>query len=155
MKRVMAITSVILLVLACSAFSQQDSSAAKDAEGTPQGSVQESQAPAPSQSAPQSEDLSIYGEVQSVDAASNSLKVQYYDYDTDEEKTADIISDKDTAIEGAKTVGEIKQNDWVDVTYNIRDGKNAAKKIAIEKEEELPPETGGAGEAVGETPESE
>ncbi len=78
---------------------------------------------------------SIYGEVQVVNAAANSLTVQYYDYDSDEEKTIELVADKDTKIENAAALGNINKSDWVDVTYTTSDGKNVAKSIMVEKEE--------------------
>lgn len=87
------------------------------------------------ETAPQAKELAIYGEVQDVNAASGSISVQYYDYDTDEEKTASIFTDKDTKIENAATLNDIKNGDWVDVTYDVSAGKNIAKFIMVEKEE--------------------
>lgn len=97
-------------------------------------SQETTQPPAPTEAA-QPEELSIYGEVQAVNHASNSLSVQYYDYDSDEEKTIEITLDKETTIENAAKLDEIKQNDWVDVTYSVSDSKNMAKSIIVEKEE--------------------
>jgi hypothetical protein len=87
--------------------------------------------------APSIKDISIYGEVQSVDAASLSFKVQYYDYDTDDEKMADISTNDKTVIENVKGVVDIKQGDWVDVMYTTVDSKNMAKTVIVEKEEEV------------------
>lgn len=83
----------------------------------------------------QPEELSIYGEVQSINDVSDSIVVQYYDYDSDEERGMEIASDKDTAIEGRAALGDIKQNDWVDVVYSVKGGKNIAKSIKVEEEE--------------------
>ena len=92
--------------------------------------------PAPIEEAPKPKELSIYGEVQSVDAASSSMSVQYYDYDSDEEKAADVVFNKDTKIDNAAALADIKKGDWADVTYEIMDGKNIAKSVMVEKEEE-------------------
>src|SRR3989338_5972745 len=89
-------------------------------------------------SAPAEGELSIYGEVQSVSIEKNSALVQYYDYDTDEEKTVELVLDKDTKLENANSLSDIKQGDWVDATYAVSDGKNIAKIITVEKEEALP-----------------
>ncbi|MBI4974351.1 MAG: hypothetical protein HZC19_00810 [Candidatus Omnitrophica bacterium] len=113
----------------------------------PAFSQEESQPPAAKEAA-QPEELSIYGEVQAVNQASNSLSVQYYDYDSDEEKTIEITLDKDTAIENAAKLDEIKQGNWVDVTYSVSGGKDVAKSIIVEKEEapaEILPEEAPAG----------
>jgi len=112
------------LVFAIPVFAQQVQTAAPAA-----APAKETEAPA------KAEDLTIYGEVKSANQAAGSLTVQYYDYDSDEEKTAEIIANKDTKLEGAAAVGDIKQGDWVDVTYAAADGKNLAKSITVEKEE--------------------
>ncbi len=103
--------------------------------------------------APEASELSIYGEVQAVDATVNSLKAQYYDYDSDEEKTVELLLDKDTKIENAANISEIKKGDWVDVTYTVKDGKNMAKSVMVEKEEAMSPEDVQAPPVAGETEE--
>ena len=137
-----AIISLVIGLLAIPAFAQEK----EVAQGNP--------APAVKEEAPQPKDLAIYGEVQNVNTASGAVSVQYYDYDTDEEKTADIIANKDTKIENAATVNDIKKGDWVDVTYDITDGKNVAKFIMVEKEEEASG-AGAPGVAPAELPEEE
>lgn len=92
-------------------------------------------APAVKEEMPAAKEMSIYGEVQVMNAAASSLTVQYYDYDSDEEKTIEIVADKDTKIENAAAIANIVKGDWVDTTYVIADGKNVAKSIIIEKEE--------------------
>lgn len=82
------------------------------------------------------EEMSIYGEVRSVDPAAKSIKLQYYDYDTDEEKTSDIFINNETKMENAAAIGDIKVGDWIDAIYIAKDGKDIAKSIIVEKEEE-------------------
>jgi len=89
---------------------------------------------------PQPEEMSIYGEVKSTDAVTNSIKLQYYDYDSDEENTSDIILDKETKMENANSLSDIKQGYWIDAIYVVKEGKNIAKSIIVEKEEEEPVE---------------
>ena len=112
-------------------------------------SAEDAQAPAqPAAAAPvgeqvsqamASEELSIYGEVQFVDAAgAGSMKVQYYDYDADDEKTITIALDASTKLENAGSIADIKKGDWADVTYSAAGGKNKALSIIVEKEEEAP-----------------
>jgi hypothetical protein len=84
---------------------------------------------------PQAKEIAIYGEVQKADAAAGTIAVQYYDYDSDSEKTAEIVVGKETKIENAASVAAIKKGDWVDVTYSVLDGKNAAKVVTVEQEE--------------------
>lgn len=81
-------------------------------------------------------ELSVYGEVQDVSQASNSISVQYYDYDSDEEKMIELVSDSNTKIENAASLAEITKGSWVDVIYAAAGGKNIAKSILVEKEEE-------------------
>ncbi|MBI5144473.1 MAG: hypothetical protein HZA30_05345, partial [Candidatus Omnitrophica bacterium] len=55
---------------------------------------------------------------------------------------------KDTTIENAAKLDEIKQGNWVDVTYSVSGGKDVAKSIIVEKEEapaEILPEEAPAG----------
>jgi hypothetical protein len=83
------------------------------------------------------EELSIYGEVLASDAQAGTISVQYYDYDTDEEKTMEIVFDKDTKLENAASVADIKKGDWVDVTYAMSADKHLAKSVFVEKEDEV------------------
>jgi hypothetical protein len=83
----------------------------------------------------QPKELSVYGEVQSVDTAANSLSVQYYDYDSDQEKTAEITLDKNTRIENATGIDKIAKGDWIDIVYAVKDAKNIAISAVVEKEE--------------------
>ena len=86
---------------------------------------------------PAGEESAIYGEVKSVDAAACVIQVQYYDYDSDDEKTVEIKSDKETKMESAQSVADIKEGDWVDAIY-VSDGiGNIAKSIIVEKEEDF------------------
>lgn len=88
----------------------------------------------------QSEELSIYGEIQSVDTQNTgTLTVQYYDYDTDDEKTISINIDAGTKLENAQTPADIKSGDWADITYAVSGGKNTAKSVIVEKEEVVTP----------------
>jgi len=121
------VVSLIIGLFVIPAFSQE-----KNAAG---GTTQET-TPVVKEEAPQAKELAIYGEVQDVKAASSSISVQYYDYDSDEEKTVDIPTDKNTKLENATGVSDIKKGDWVDVTYEVIGGKNIAKFIMVEKEEE-------------------
>lgn len=105
-------------------------------------------APAPAPEAAQAKEIAIYGEVQSVDAAAGSIAVQYYDYDSDSEKTATVMVGKDAKIENAGSLSDIKKGDWADVTYTVKDGNNAAKVITVEKEE-TPPAAEQAAPAAG------
>ena len=82
------------------------------------------------------QEISIYGEIKSVNSANNSIVVQYYDYDSDTEKSVEITTDHNTKMEGAVTINDIKQNNWADINYAVVNGKNIAKSIAVEKEED-------------------
>ncbi len=90
------------------------------------------------ESAAKTKDISIYGEVQAIDLTANSMNVQYYDYDSDEEKTITLTGDNNTKFENAKLLNDVKKGDWVDATYTVNDGKNIAKLVSVEKEEEAP-----------------
>ena len=81
------------------------------------------------------QEISIYGEIKSVDTAAGSIVVQYYDYDSDDEKSVEVTAGNNTKMEGALTINDIKQGNWADIDYTVIGGKNIAKSIAVEKEE--------------------
>jgi hypothetical protein len=119
---------IVALLSVIPAFSQEDAKSGK-AETAPAA------APVPAPEAAKTGDLSIYGEIQAVNVSTSSMTVQYYDYDNDEEKSVEIVVDKDTKLENVKAIDEIKKGDWVDVTYASVGGKNTAKMVSVEKEE--------------------
>ncbi|MDO8525940.1 MAG: hypothetical protein Q7S07_05595 [Candidatus Omnitrophota bacterium] len=133
----------ILLILVSGLFVLpaycQDNQSSADQNQAPAApaAVQPAQAPAP-EKVVQAQEISIYGEVKSSNPAANSVTVQYYDYDSDEERSIDIMIDNNTKMENAAAVNDIKQGNWADVIYSIADGKNIAKSIIVEKEEEAP-----------------
>ena len=147
MRRFFSILAVVVALglIAIPVFAQENKEGApksQEAQNPPEATV----APAPVQATTentmqptQPEEVSIYGEVKSLDAAANSVKLQYYDYDNDEEKTADLILDKDTKMENAAALHDIKQGDWIDAVYLVKGGKNIAKSVIVEKEEEETP----------------
>ena len=98
----------------------------------------ETVATAPAATTVQPQEISIYGEVKAVNPTASSVTVQYYDYDSDEEKSIEITSDSNTKMENAATINDIKQGNWADVIYTVINGKNVAKSIIVEKEEEAP-----------------
>lgn len=137
MKMTRAICAVIFVLFAmlsaASLFAQNAQAPA--AENAAQDAGQQ----AVKDEAVQSEkELSMYGEVQAVNETAGSVSVQYYDYDSDEEKMADVMIDKDTKMENASGIADIKKGNWVDVTYTVVAGKNVAKSVIVEKEEATP-----------------
>ena len=81
------------------------------------------------------EEISIYGEIKSVNIAANSITVQYYDYESDNEKSIEIIADNNTKMEGAPAISDIKQGNWADINYTVVNGKNVAKSVVVEKDD--------------------
>ena len=75
----------------------------------------------------------IWGDVKAVDITSSVFKINYLDYQTDEEKEITLGIDQDTKFENAGNLGEVKAGDIVSVEYAVRDGKNVAKNISVEK----------------------
>lgn len=126
-RKFLFLTLALLALFASSAIAQD----AKDLTPAPIAAVGEQV-----DETMRSEDLSIYGEIQLVDAKAGSLIVQYYDYDTDEEKTITIAIDADSKLENAQTIADIKKGDWADVTYSLVGDKNIARSVIVEKEEE-------------------
>lgn len=137
MKRYFIYAMVITMVafVATLAFSQTPQTSAKDnAAAAPAEQPAATQA-APAEQPAKVSELSIYGEVQSVNAQASSMSVQYYDYDNDVEKTLEVSTDKDSKLENVKAISEVKKGDWVDVTYVVTGGKNIAKIVSVEVEE--------------------
>jgi biopolymer transport protein ExbD len=125
---VFLVSCTLVSLIAVPAFSQ-------DTGNTP-AAVQGTQTPAPEPiTISQDKEIAIYGEVQTIDAQASTLDVQYYDYDSDSEKTANITINADTKLENAAAIGDIKKGDWVDVTYTSAEGKLTAKAVTVEKEE--------------------
>ena len=146
MKRyVLAILFVGLFVV--QGYSQDNQS--PSGQDTPQAVTEAlALASATSEKSAQPEEISIYGEIKAVNQAASSATVQYYDYDSDQEKSIEITADTNTKIENAATINDIKQGNWTDVIYAIINGKNIAKSIVVEKEEDTPAETPKAEENV-------
>lgn len=139
------ILPLVISVFAIPAFSQENKQEGQQqqAEVVPiQTPVPATPVPPPAEVpvSPATNELSIYGEVQSVNAAANSMIVQYYDYDNDEEKSIEITLDKASKLENVKDMPEIKKGDWADITYTVSAGKNVAKIVSVEKEEPVPEE---------------
>ena len=63
------------------------------------------------------------------------MSIQYYDYDSDTEKTTEVATGPDTKIENVKAIGDIKKGDWADVTYAVSGAKNVARLVSVEREE--------------------
>lgn len=139
--KVSAVVLMLMSLAVASAISQVDTSAAAQAP-KPAGE-------APAQPDSQAKEIAIYGEIQSVNAAANTLTIQYYDYDSDSEKTSEIVAGNDTKIENARAIGDIKKGDWADVTYIVTAGRNMARLITVEKEE---PEEAAAGSTMTDVP---
>ena len=158
MRKYLLYVMVVIMVAFVAAFAYaQDEASKAPAKETPAQNVNTQQAPvapAPavtsvSVAAPEvakTAELSIYGEVQNINMQANSMTVQYYDYDNDEEKSTEITLDSSSKLENAKAIGDIKKGDWVDVTYTASAGKNLAKTVSVEKEEPAQEETAPAAE---------
>src|SRR5512135_846896 len=102
------LTILIVGLFAVPAYSQDDQSPATQTTARPAAEAAAT-APATTEKAVQPQEVSIYGEVKAVNPALNSMTVQYYDYDTDEEKSIEITADKDTKMENAAVINDIKQ----------------------------------------------
>jgi len=131
---------IAIFALTPNVFAQDDTrgtaaQAAAPATAAPAAAPAAPAAPVAKEEAPKVSDLSIYGEIQSVNAQANSMMVQYYDYDNDEERSAEITLDSASKLDNAKAIGDMKKGDWVDVTYTGKAGKNVAKVVSVEKEE--------------------
>ena len=78
----------------------------------------------------------LWGEVVSVDAAKNEIRVKYLDYEADVEKEIALSADDKTTFENVKSLAEIKPQDTVSVDYIVGvQGRNLAKNFSVEKAE--------------------
>jgi hypothetical protein len=147
---IVVLAAVMIMSCASLVFAQDEKQATPAAAET--AAVETAApAPAPAPEAPQAKEIAIYGEIQSVDAAGGKLAVQYYDYDSDSEKTATVVVDKDSKIENAGSLNDIKKGDWADVTYVLKGDNNIAKLVTVEKEEVAATEPAAPAAAESET----
>ena len=118
------------------AFSQQNPTPPASQDNNPvAGSASEQVVPV-KEEALQPQEVSIYGEVQSINVAAHSITVQYYDYDSDQEKNIEITANQATKLENVASTADIKKGNWTDIVYAISDAKNIARSISVEKDEE-------------------
>ena len=131
MKIYMIAVIFIAMTLFIPAYSQAEGPAVQEAPGR-----LEEAAPQAAKEAP-AEEMTVYGEVKAVNAASNSVSLEYYDYDSDEEKRMEVVLDANTKLENAAALASVKEGDWIDVVYSLSDGKNLAKSVAVEEDTEF------------------
>ena len=80
----------------------------------------------------------VWGEVKAIDPALSTVTVVYMDYQSDEEKDLFLSVNSGTKFEGAADINSLKVGDTAGIDYEIRDGKNIAKNISVEKLEAIP-----------------
>ena len=124
---------LIVILFTMPAFSQQNPTPPASQDDNPASSSTSEQVSSVKAEIPQPTEISIYGEVQSVDASTNSLTIKYYDYDSDQEKSVEITANMATKLENASSITDIKKGDWADIIYIVNDAKNMAKSVSIEK----------------------
>jgi len=78
-----------------------------------------------------------WGEVVSVDAQNKLINIKYLDYESDTEKEMSFVIDEKTNFEGVNSLSDIKVNDTVSIDYIIKDNKNIARTISVEKPEDV------------------
>lgn len=75
----------------------------------------------------------IWGEVISIDNSNKQINIKYLDYETDTEKEMTFFVDENTTYEGVNSLLEINPQDTVSIDYIIKDTKNIARHITVEK----------------------
>ncbi|MCM8797013.1 MAG: hypothetical protein NC923_03940 [Candidatus Omnitrophica bacterium] len=79
-----------------------------------------------------------WGEVLSVDPASGTVVVKYFDYDSGQDKELSITVDEKTNYENISKIDEIKPGQNLSVDYYVLPtGKNIAMNISLEKTDEV------------------
>lgn len=116
----------VVIMAAPAVFAQQAPASSDQAKET----VQNAATP--------SGEISLYGEVKTVNSSAGSMAIQYYDYDSDSEMTAEIVLGAQSKVENVSGIKDIKEGDWVDVIYEKANGKNIAKIVRVEKDEPEP-----------------
>ena len=79
--------------------------------------------------------LWVWGEVAAVDLVKKSLTLKYLDYESDEEKDIDIVTNEKTGYESIKSLDDITAKSVLSVDYIVQDGLNIAKNISFERGE--------------------
>ena len=129
MRKILLVSLIVFAVIPAVSYAEE--------AAAPKAAQVEAAQPPPEAVAKGAQEMSIYGEVQAINAEAGSMTVQYYDYDTDEEKTTEIVLNKATKLENAPALSDLKKGDWVDVVYVVSDGKNTASSVIVEKEDEI------------------
>jgi len=94
----------------------------------------------------------VWGEVTNVDAQAKTLTLKYLDYETDQEKELALAVDETTSYENIKSLEDIQPKDNLSVDYILKEGKNVAQGISLEKPESVPPEDNAAVVPAAEAP---
>jgi hypothetical protein len=126
----MVLLAIVFLFLVTFAYCQQEAPVAVESAGSAAMSM-------PSTS--EGETISwVWGEVKSIDANTSELIVIYTDYQTGEEKELALSIDQETKFEGVSGLGNVRIGNTASIDYLVKDGKNIANNISIEKIGEMP-----------------
>lgn len=120
---------LVLMLFVCYGYCQDNQDSANEYMTKPNSEEVFSAQEAGEKTQPQ--ELSIYGEVKSVNPTDDSVSIQYYNYAKNKEDLIIATIDNNTNMPNARTVDDIKQGDWVDVTYTMVNGKNIASSITV------------------------
>ena len=132
--KIIVILSLLILTGAGFALSE-DQTATTNTIPAPVPSVEQA---TPQESSDSPNTQWVWGEVTGVDAQNKSVSLKYLDYETDQEKDMAIATDELTSYDNANSLGEIQPKDNISVDYVVKDGKNIAKTIGLEKAENAP-----------------
>jgi len=95
----------------------------------------------------------VWGEVVNVDSLGKTFTLKYLDYETDQEKELSLAVDDVTSYQNFKSLDDIQPKDNLSIDYIVKDGKNIAKSISLEKSESASvgnkTDAGASPEAVG------
>ena len=96
-----------------------------------------------------------YGTVNKV--SGNDIEVKEYDFETESDVNVTYVVNAETQFINVNAVAEIAPGDTVDIDYVVKEGKNAAKVVDVEKAAAETTGTGGvpSAETPGYTPESD
>jgi hypothetical protein len=75
----------------------------------------------------------VWGEVVSTDQEVPSVTIKHLDYNTYEEVKATLLLTTKTLFENVKGLSDIKAGDRITADYRMKDGKNIAEMIVVDR----------------------
>jgi hypothetical protein len=139
--RIIAILAVLILAGTTLGFSEENALSVPEAlpAATTTPAAETATPTAPQENNDLANTQWVWGEVVSVNTQDKTLSLKYLDYETDQEKEVSIMTDDLTSYDNVSSLRDIQPKDNLSVDYILKDGKNIAKTIGLEKAEKALP----------------